>query len=260
MVLCAIISLALSSASYAQLSTQAPIYGHVQDFSKEILVSAVATSERANNFVSQKNYFQALQEYETFLHRSEGVPDVLMTYPVLLAFAGAHLEAAFDRVMYSGSSPDLQHNQTLYEQNKLAINDHIANVIPLVKKAVDQANATGMDEPDKNRFQCIAREKIIAAFSLHGIVNSVLEDLDNGIQGYEQYGACIPDSKRAIQYLKGVRASISNSPLSADSMVKDVSLFVKETVPHGNIFGTCIDIAYDFYKKFNPLAPDVLPR
>src|SRR4029077_16402625 len=99
MVFCATFSLALSSKSYAQLSTQAPLYGHAQDFSNKILADALTTGGRANGFVSQKNYFQAQQEYETFLQPSDGIPDVLMTYPMLMAFAGAHLEAAFDRVM-----------------------------------------------------------------------------------------------------------------------------------------------------------------
>src|ERR1700720_2556016 len=117
MVLCASFPLALSSESYSQLSTPAPPYGSVQDFSQKILDNALETRDRANSSVSQKKYSQALQEYETFLHLSEGVPDALMTYPVLMAFAGAHLEAAFDRVMNASSSPDLLHNLTLYEQN-----------------------------------------------------------------------------------------------------------------------------------------------
>ena len=257
---CAVGSLVLASESYAQPSIQAPLYGRIQDFSKKTLDDALATSERANGHARQDNFFQAVQEYEALLARSQGIPNAMMSYPVLMALAGAHLEAAIDRVMYADRSPALQKSLALREQNQTAINNHISSVYTLVGTAAREAGASGIAGPDKAKFVCGARDKLAAAISLHGIVNSIPGDVDKGIKGYEATESCSPDAKRAIRYLRGMRRDISNSPMSSDSIAKIVSLFVKEIVPHGNLISEFIDLGYDYYKKNRPSVREVLPR
>jgi hypothetical protein len=165
-------SLAPPSESYAQQSTQAPIFGRIQQFAKTALDATVETSERANRFTREENFFEAARAYETLLAGWQDTPDVLITYPVLMALAGAHFGAAINRVAYGARASELKENGKLREQNLDLINNHINQVYTLVGRAAARAGESGIEGPDLQRFACAARAKLAAAVSLHGIVNS----------------------------------------------------------------------------------------
>ena len=251
---------ALVSPSLGQQSTQAPIYGHVQDFSKQILDEMRAASERADADVRQASFYQAAREYEGEIDRWGSTPELLLTYPVLMALAGAHLEAAFDRVMNAAKDQDLLNNLSLRDQNRDAVNNHIELVYIYVAHAANLAGAVGLSGDGKTDFVCTALEKMAAARSLLGIVNSSSEFLDQGIAGYEKTKACTPAAGKAILYLTAVRANMTHSVISPDNIAKTVSELVKETVRGGTFISLFLDAGYDYYKDHQPPVASVLPR
>jgi hypothetical protein len=254
--LCAVGSFALAPNSWAQQSTISPIYPHVKDFSKDVLDDVQTTRELADSYVSHKEFLRAAQEYESLLKRREDTPAVLTTYPVSMALAGAHFEAAFYRVM-NAKSPDLKNNPALYEDNKRIINAHITQVYAHVIGAVRQAEESGISSADVSEFKCDARAKSTAAVSLEGIVNLSPGRLDEAIKGYKQLEACTPDTKSAIQYLTGVRRNMTGSIMGSDSIVSIASSFVETVVPRGNIINFFIKVGYGLYERHQPPVRDL---
>ena len=235
------------------------LYDRTQQFSKAILDDTLQTSERANSRVAEGNFYQAAREYEALLGRHQDTPDSLLTYPVLMALGGAHLEAAINLVWVAAKDAALKDNLKLRNQNRDAINDHIGQVYTLVGTAASRAHATGINGPDAAQFVCEASAKVNAAVIVHGIVNSNGGEVDMGIAGYQKIEGCYPEAGRIIGHLKDVRRNIDKSMMGSNSIAAMVSLFVKAAVPKGSMISTFLDGGYKFYNERRPPLPN-LPR
>src|SRR5947209_2575641 len=89
---------ALPSNSGAQ--SNPALYEPAHQIAKQMLDDSAATRERAAARVRENNYYEAATEYEALVGRWQGTPDSLLSYPVLMALGGAHLEAAINLVSY----------------------------------------------------------------------------------------------------------------------------------------------------------------
>ncbi len=174
-------------------------------------------------------------------------PGSFHTYGYDMVVAGAHLDAARERISYGAS---LANNLSLTEQNKKIILDHLHAVPALV---VDAANRASGSVPLEH-FRCQAYKMLASGAFFQGVTANSARDLQLAVGAFEKVSACDPASKREaskmISYIKGVEREMSHAPFRADNVVKVASKFIGLALPgYGSYLAAGLDFGYGFYKE-----------